>query len=89
MQVPDKRLSLIVGLHHVFTLRTVLKALSTVHDIAGRVSAIRKALRTAETEWFHSQARSFFGSYHRVAYASSHYTMLEVFLKSCQCSTFH
>ena len=81
MQVPDKRLSLIVGLHHVFTLRTVLKALSTVHDIAGRVCAIRKALRTSETKWSHSQPRLFLGSYHRVAYASSHYTMLELFFE--------
>ena len=47
MQRPDRRVSLIVDLNHVFSLRSVLKDLSTVHDVAGRVSAMRIALRTA------------------------------------------
>ena len=47
MQRPDRRVSLIVDLNQFFTLRSVLKYLSTVHDVAGRVSAMRIALRTA------------------------------------------
>ena len=47
MQRPDRRVSLIVYLNQFFTLRSVLKYLSTVHDVAGRVSAMRIALRTA------------------------------------------
>ena len=47
MQRPDRRASLIVDLNQFFTLRSVLKYLSTVHDVAGRVSAMRIALRTA------------------------------------------
>ena len=47
MQMLDKRLSLIVDRNNVFTLRSVLKDLSSVHDVASRVSAIRIALRTA------------------------------------------
>ena len=34
-------------INQFFTLRSVLKYLSTVHDVAGRVSAMRIALRTA------------------------------------------
>ena len=47
MQKPDRRVSLIVDLNQFFTLRSVLKYLSTVHDVAGRVSVMRIALRTA------------------------------------------
>ena len=47
MQRPDRRVSLIVDLNQFFTLRSVLKYLSTVHDVAGSVSALRIALRTA------------------------------------------
>ena len=46
MQRPDRRVSLIVDVNQFFTLRSVLY-LSTVHDVAGRVSAMRIALRTA------------------------------------------
>ena len=35
MQRPDRRFSLIVDLNQVFTLRIVLKDLSTVLDVAG------------------------------------------------------
>ena len=44
MQRPDRRVSLIIDLNHFFS---VLKYLSTVHDVAGSVSAMRIALRTA------------------------------------------
>ena len=47
MQRPDRRVSLIVDLNQFFTLRSVLKYLSTVHDVVGRVSALRIALRIA------------------------------------------
>ncbi|KAK2155466.1 hypothetical protein LSH36_239g00021 [Paralvinella palmiformis] len=47
MRRPDRLLSLIVDLNQVLILRSVLKDLSTVHDVAGRVSAMRIALRTA------------------------------------------
>ena len=47
MQRPDRRVSLIVDLNQFFTQRSVLRYLSTVHDVAGRVSAMRRALRTA------------------------------------------
>ena len=47
MQRPDRRVTLIVDLNQVFTLCSVLKDLSTVHDVASRISAMRIALRTA------------------------------------------
>ena len=68
MQRPDIRESLIVDLNQVFTLRSVLKDLSIVHDVAGRVSAMRIAQQG--TEWSASPARSYPASCHPVAYAS-------------------
>ncbi|KAK2142188.1 hypothetical protein LSH36_987g00066 [Paralvinella palmiformis] len=47
MQMPDRRLSLIVDLNQVLTQRSELEDASTVHDVTGRVSAMRIALRTA------------------------------------------
>ncbi|KAK2147400.1 hypothetical protein LSH36_555g03016 [Paralvinella palmiformis] len=47
MQRPDRRLSLIVDLNQAFTLRSVMKDLSIVHDVAVKVSAMRIALRIA------------------------------------------
>ena len=49
MQKLDKRLSLTVDLNHVFALCSVLKDLSTVHDVSVRVSTKRIVLRTAES----------------------------------------
>ena len=82
MQRPDRRVSLIVDLNQFFTLRSVLKDISTIHDVAGRVSAQQG------TQWSASPARSYPDSCHPVAYASVRHTTLELLLQGCQCHTF-
>ena len=86
MQRPDRRVSLIVDLNQVFTLRSVLKDLSTVHDVAGRVSAMRIALRTAGNNRVVCFTSSIIP---REFYASVRHTTLELLLQGCQCHTFH
>ena len=89
MQRPDRRVSLIVDINQVFTLRSVLKDPSTVHDVAGRVSAMRIALRTAGnrvvcfTSSIIPRELSSSG-----LNASVRHTMLELPLQGCQCHTF-
>ena len=87
MQRPDRRVSLIVDLNQFFTLRSVLKYLSTVHDVAGSVNAMRIALRTTGNivVCFTS---SIIPRELSSSYASVRHTTLELLLQGCQCHTF-